>query len=152
MIKEKALASPQGTAFNEVVSFNGHPMVRSTHPTTIEVTTEEHLTESGDCIIGVAADKGCAQLDQRLKEGLRRNGARVSIRIIVGSLSYCVEARGDSRLELTHPRDMVIRKSDFMSGRTLAVNANAAAKDIPREIVRRLRDPGTVGRLQIEVT
>jgi hypothetical protein len=126
-------------------------MVRSTHPTTIEVTTQAHLTDRGDCIIGVCASKGCAQLDARVKEGLRREESRVTIRILVGGRSFQVTAAGDPRLELSHPHDMVIRKSNFVSNRTLVVRADAAAKDIPREMVRLLRDPASVGRLEIEV-
>lgn len=136
----------------EVVLFRGHPMVRSLHPTTIEVTTEDHLTARGDCIIGVGATKGCAQLDGWVKGGLRRGGSDVTIRIVVGGTSFEVKARGDPRLELTHPRDIVIRKSDFVSDRTLAVGADSAAKDLPREMVRLLRNPSTAGRLEIEVT
>jgi len=134
-----------------VVKFHGHPMVRSAHPTTIEVTTEEHLTPRGDCIIGVGASAGCAQLDERVKEGLRRKGSRVTIRIAVGARSFVVKAEGDPRLELKHPRDIVIRKSDYASDRTLAVHADAAAKDIPRDMVRLLREPGAVGTLEIGV-
>jgi len=126
-------------------------MVRSAHPTTIEVTTEDHLTPQGDCIVGVSASTGCAQLDPQLKEGLRRKGSRVRIRMLVGPYIFEVRAEGDPRLELSHLHDIVIRKSDYVSDRTLAVHADAAARDIPREIVRRLREPGTVGRLEIEV-
>ncbi len=135
-----------------MVEFRGHPMVRASHPTTIEVTTEDYLTENGDCIIGVAASKGCAQLDSRVKEGLRREGSKVSIRIVVGDQSFRVSARGDPRLGLSHPHDMVIRKSDFVSDRTLAVRADAASRDMPRQMVRLLKDRATVGRLEIEVT
>lgn len=134
-----------------MVTFHGHPMVRSAHPTTIEVTTEDHLTPRGDCIVGVGASSGCAQLDPRVKEGLRRKGSRVTIRLVVGSLVFEVKAEGDPRLELSHPSDIVIRRSDFISDRTLAVRADASAKDIPRGMVRLLRDPGAVGRLEIEV-
>jgi len=136
----------------EVISFRGHPMVRSSHRTTIEVTTEDHLTPSGDCIIGVAASKGCAQLDPRTKEALRRSGSSVRMTISVGGRSFVVKAEGDPRLELTNPHDIVIRRSDFASDRTLAVHADSASKDIPREIVRLLRNPDTIGRLEIEVT
>jgi len=139
-------------ALRETVQFRGHPMVRSFHPTTIEVTTEEYLTENGDCIIGVGASKGCAQLDARIKEGLRRKESKVSIRIVVGHLSFEVRASGDPRLGLSDPNEMVIRKSDFVSDRTLAVRADAASRDIPREMVRLLKDRNTVGRLEIEVT
>jgi hypothetical protein len=135
----------------ESVEFRGHPNVRSAHPTTIEITTDDHLTENGDCIIGVRASKACAQLDGRVKDGLRRRGSSVTIRISVGNYSYVVNARGDPRLGLSHPHDMVVRKSEFISDRTLAVHADSASKNIPREIVRLLQDPATVGRFEIEV-
>ncbi len=126
-------------------------MVSSLHPTTIEVTTEEFLTENGDCIVGVGAAKGCAGLDARVKEALRRRGAMVKLRIVVGPLLFSIMASGDPRLQLSHEHDMVIRKSDFISDRTLAIRADAAAKDISREMVNLLRNPDTVGRLEIEV-
>ena len=71
--------------------------------------------------------------------------------MVVGDRTFEVRADGDPRLELSHPSDIVVRRSDFISGRTLAVHADAAAKDIPRDMVRLLRDPSTAGRLEIEV-
>ncbi len=139
------------TATDKIL-FRGHPMVRSLHPTTIEVTTEEHLTEKGDCIIGVGASKGCAQLDERLKAALRREGSSVMLRIRAGEKRFEFAAKGDPGLGLSHPHEMVIRRSRFVSDRTLAVGAGAAAKDIPRPIVASLRDPRTVGVLEIWVS
>ncbi len=46
---------------------------------------------------------------------------------------------------------MVIRRSRFTSDRTLAVGASAAARDIPRSIVSKLKNAETVGALEIEV-
>jgi len=135
----------------EVVEFRGHPMVRSSHPTTIEITTEEYLTENGDCIVGVGADKGCAGLGGAVKERLRIEGSRVTLKIAVGGLSFVIRAQGDQRLTLTDPHDMVVRKSDYISGRTLAVRADASSRDLPREIVRLLKNPATTGTLVIEV-
>jgi hypothetical protein len=135
----------------ETVTFRGHPMVRATHPTTIEVTTEKDLTPRGDCIIGVSADRGCGQLGEAIKEGLREKGARVKVRLMVGGMQFIVNARGDTGLELSNPHDIVIRRSAFLSDRTLAIHADAAAWDIPREIVRALTDPRAVGKLRIEV-
>ena len=126
-------------------------MVKSLHPTTIEITTEEHLTEKGDCIVGVGAAKGCSQLSETLKTALRSEKARVKIRLLVGNESFELTAEGDEGLELSHPHDIVIRKSRFTSGRTLAVGASAAAKDIPRSIVSKLMKTETVGVLEIEV-
>ena len=133
------------------MGFRGHPMVRSLHPTTIEVTTEGRLTERGDCIIGVEADKGCAQLSSSVKGALRSMGSKVTIGIVVGPWTFVVKATGDPRLELSHAHDIVVRRSDFVSNRTAAVHADRASRDIPREMVRLLRSPGAAGRLVIEV-
>lgn len=135
----------------EVVEFRGHPMVRSSHPTTIEITTEDYLTENGECIIGVRADRGCAGLGSALKERLRNEDARVALKVAVGSLSFMISAHGDPRLTLMDPHEMVVRKSDYISDRTLAVRADASSRDLPREIVRLLKNPATRGTLEIEV-
>ena len=137
--------------FRESIPFRGHPMVRSLHPTTIEITMEEYLTAGGDCIIGVGAAKGCAQLGEGLKAGLRREGSRVAVKVVVGPEIFVLMAAGDPRLELSHPHDIVIRRSMFLSDRTMAVRASAAAKDIPRSLIARLKSPGAVGTLEIEV-
>jgi uncharacterized protein len=139
------------TAAMEAVEFRGHPMVRSTHPTTIEITTEDYLTENGDCIIGVGASKGCAGLGSEVKEQLRKPGSLVTFRIVAGPAMFEVRAAGDPRLTLSDPHEMVIRKSNFISDRTVAVNADAASRNIPRNLVRLLKNPATEGRLEIEV-
>jgi uncharacterized protein len=135
----------------ETVTFRGHRMVRALHPTTIEVTTEEELTAKGDCIIGVGADKGCEQLDQGIKAAIRTAGARVRVKILVGDSKFVVCCWGDPGLELSNRHEMVVRRSSFLSDRTLAVHADFAARDIPRPMIKLLTSPGTVGRLEIEV-
>jgi hypothetical protein len=127
-------------------------MVRGSHASTIELTKEGYLTEEGDCIIGVQASHGCSDLNERLKNALKREGSRVRVRISAQEMEFELEASGDHRLLLTDPHDIVIRKSDFVSSRTLAVRADAAARDIPRELIRVLKDPKATGRLEIEVT
>lgn len=136
----------------ESVLFHGHPMVRALHPTTIEVTTEEHLSERGDYIIGVAASKGCADLARETKDALRNDDSKVTIRVLAGHESFEVRARGDSRLLLSHPRDIVVRRSTFINERTVAVNAEFAAMDMPRSIVETLKDGHATGIIEIEVT
>ncbi len=136
----------------EEIPFRGHPMVRALHRTTLEVTKEEHLTPDGDCIIGVAAGKGCAGLGEETKRALRAEGSRVKITIRVGGDSFVVTARGHPGLELAHRGDIVVRKSDFLSDRTLVVGASASAIDIPRSMVAKLRSPDTVGLMEVEVS
>lgn len=134
------------------IVFRGHPLISALHPTTIEITTDTHLTRRGDCIVGVGSERGCSGLDPTLKAGLKRATSTVNFRFIVGSESFAVCARGDPRLTLQHPHDMVIRKSDYISDRTVGVKADAAAKDFPRSMISMLRNPDAVGYLEVDVT
>jgi len=133
------------------VEFFGHPMVRSAHRTTIEVTRDPRLTINGDCIIGVRADKGLSDLSMGLREALRTEGSRVTFSIEVPDHVFGFQAFGTDSLTLESTHEMVIRKSDYVCGRTLAVRAGVAAKDIPRALVQTLRSHETRGLLRIEV-
>jgi len=134
----------------ERVTFSGHRNITATHKTTFEITKSKSLTKRGDCIIGVAADKACADLDQRVKDALRKGGV-VHLTICVGDLSFKVRAEGSPQLTLTDEEDIVVRRSSYTCPRTLAVRADAAACDIPRSLVNLLRSEGCRGYLLIEV-
>ncbi|USH00034.1 DUF371 domain-containing protein [Thermococcus argininiproducens] len=118
----------------------GHENVRATHRSTLEITKEDYLTPKGDCIICIRANKGLNELSDELKEALKR-GKKVKIRIIVDGLVDELEAFGDERLNFESEVSMVIRKSTYIDGRTLAIRANKAAKDIKRDIVEKLKNP-----------
>jgi hypothetical protein len=135
----------------EEIPFKGHPMVRATHGRTIEVTTEEHLTPSGDCIVGVGAAKGVAQLSSSVRRALRSDDARVRFTIVTRGGEFSFAARGSKDLSFESPTEMVIRRSSFICGRTLAIQADSSANEIPRDIVSALRSPGAAGLLRIEV-
>ena len=134
----------------ERVTFSGHRNITATHKTTFEITKSKSLTKRGDCIIGVAADKACADLDQRVKDALRKGGV-VYLTICIGDLSFKVRAEGSPQLTLTDEEDIVVRRSSYTCPRTLAVRADAAACDIPRSLVNLLRSEGCRGYLLIEV-
>lgn len=133
------------------VGFWGHRNVRSLHGSTIEVTTSTSLTPAGDCIIGVGADCGCAGLPKGLKGALRNRAARVRLTIGAGAHSYSVMGAGDPALALSHPHDLVMRRSAFTCPRTLAVGCGGSASSIPRPLVEALQRPDTRGVLRIDV-
>jgi hypothetical protein len=145
-------AAPGVATYSDAVEFFGHPMVRSAHRTTIEVTRDEHLTIDGDCIIGVKADKGLTDLSGSVKDALQSEGSKVTVLIEVPGDSFTLHASGNAALSLRSGHEMVIRRSDYICGRTLAVGADAAAKDIPRSLVESLRSPDCRGTLRIEVS
>jgi uncharacterized protein len=135
----------------EEVAFFGHAMVRGTHEKTMEITTEEHLTPRGDCIIGVSASKGIAQLSPSVKRALKSDRARVRFTIIAPGGEYSFVAKGSGDLSFESPTDMVIRRSNFVCGRTLAIGAESSASEIPRGLLGTLKSPGAAGKLRIEV-
>jgi hypothetical protein len=137
--------------YRDEVEFYGHPMVRSRHRNTIEVTRDPNLTISGDCIIGVRADKGLSDLSKDVRDSIRADGSELLITIEVPPESFVVRASGSSLLSLEDSHEIVLRKTEFISPRTLAIRADAAAKDIPRRIVENLRSPDCRGLLRIEV-
>jgi hypothetical protein len=133
------------------IIFYGHPNVRSTHTRTIEITKAPTLSLRGDCIIGVNANKACRDLKPRLKYLLQQADLVVRIEIEVSDLSFAIDARSDSRLSLLNHHDIVIRKSDFVCPRTVAITCNKASSDIPSDIVHLLGKPEMQGLLRIRV-
>jgi hypothetical protein len=134
------------------IPFYGHKNVRALHPRTIEITTEPDLTLQGDCIIGVSASCGCSKIPRRIKQKLREADSEITFTIQVNNESFTVKGKGHPDLKLENHHDIVIRKSDFMCPRTLAVGCDLASDDIPRQIVKMLQDPKTKGLFVIEVT
>ena len=133
------------------VTFYGHPNVRSLHAKTIEITKDEHLTPRGDCIIGVRANKACADLDEALKHRLKSNSVVVRIEIIVENESLLITGMGDNRLSLLNPHDIVIRRTKFACPRTMSVLCDKASSEVPRKMVERLQDRDTKGVFRITV-
>lgn len=135
---------------SERILFRGHSNISATHKTTFEITKSTQLTHRGDCIIGVGADKACADLDQRFKDALRR-ASSVKLTLNVEGLIFSTSAKGSPDLILTHEEDVVVRRSGYICPRTLAIKADAAAADIPREIIKVLKSERSQGVLLLEV-
>lgn len=131
------------------VTFYGHPNIQSLHAKTIEITKDEHLTPRGDCIIGVKANKACADLEESFKHRLKSNSAIVRIEIMVGDESFLILGMGDERLSMLNAHDIVIRKTNFVCPRTMSVLCDKASSDLPRKLVKMLQDQETKGIFRI---
>src|SRR5206468_3242916 len=119
----------------------GHRSVSSTHPTTLEFTRDTGLTKNGDCIIAVGCSVGLIDLPEPIKNALSSGACRARLTLTVDGYQFAVDGGGAQGLTLSHPTDIVVRKSGFISDRTLMVRANRAAADIPRSFVELLEDP-----------
>jgi len=133
------------------IEFYGHENIRSNHQKTIEITKESHLTPQGDCIIGVNAKSSCADLPDELKTKLKNPDSKVTFSIKVGDEYFVIEGKGHPDLILSHTEDLVIRKSDFICPRTLAVKCDKASDLLPRSMVKKLQNPNTIGLFTITV-
>lgn len=123
----------------EYLSFSGHSSVIANHKSTLEVTKAINLSEKGNCIIGVKSSKSCKDLNADFKKMLSHNLTKVKITIRLKNDQFVINAMGHSDLTLTHPEDIVIRKSSFVCNRTLAIKSDKAAIDIPVNIVSELK-------------
>lgn len=135
----------------ELIRAHGHINVQSTNKTTFEITKENYLTKRGDCIIAVGATKGAIDLNQRFKAVARSQDARITIKIEVNGEEETVTAWGNPKLLFTHPTDLVVRKSDYICGRTLAVRADKAACDLSKKLIEKLRNPNQKVKITLTV-
>jgi hypothetical protein len=133
------------------ITFYGHENVKSLHPKSIEITTDEHLTVKGDCIVGVRASCGCLGIPDEMKLLLQNPQSEVICTILVDKHSFRIIGKGSEKLTLKNPHDIVIRKSNFTCPRTLSVSCDVAADSIPSEMIVALQNPKTKGIFRIEV-
>ncbi|MHC1604358.1 MAG: DUF371 domain-containing protein [Candidatus Methanofastidiosia archaeon] len=120
-----------------VITAKGHPNITATHRTTLEITKESQLTHQGDCIVAVCADKGFPEMSDSFKSVLRKSLVNVSISC--NDKVFELFGRGSEKLALTDMNEMVIRKSNFTCKRTLIIESNKAACDMPKDMVSELQ-------------
>lgn len=138
-------------AVTVVFSAYGHKNVLSTHKTTFEITKEDTLTKRGNCIIAVKSTKAAADLPYDFKEALRKENSKITLTIEAGDFKETIEAKGNPNLEFTNPTDLVVRKSNYVCNRTLAIEANKASIDFSRKFVEKLKDPNQTVKITLTV-
>jgi hypothetical protein len=129
----------------------GHENVLSLHKTTIEVTMEPELTKKGDCIIGVGADLGPADLSGGFRNAARNKNAKIAVIFKAGDVAETVTGRGHPDLTFEHKTDMVIRKSDFICSRTLMINADKSAAELDRKLISLLKNKNQKLTVNVEI-
>src|SRR5438552_19092353 len=135
--------------FQSIFHAYGHPAILSTHPTTLEITTNHELTHRGDCVVAVKSSSAVRNLSVDLKRVLSSSSGRGQLRLQVGPFEFTVEGKGDPRLTFSHETDLVVRKSRFISDRSIMIHANKYSKEIPRDMVRLLQDPTSAVTVEV---
>ena len=123
---------------NFKIKAKGHENVLSLHKSTFEITKDNDLSLSGDCIIGLDIDKSMEDFPEEFKEKLANEDTKVIVELKTPNASDTIEGYGHHDLTLSHPTDMVCRKSTFVCSRTLMIKSNKAAIDLNRDLIKDL--------------
>lgn len=127
----------------EEIIARGHPNITASHYNTLQITRESNISRRADCVIGVQADKSISELSEEIKKAIRGKKLKIVLRLPDYGIGEEVHAIG-APSDFSHPTDIVVRKSSYVCGRTLAIKADKAAKDISREMVEFLKLPDTL--------
>ena len=121
---------------------SGHKNILALHRNTIEFTKSKELTLRGDCVIGVNAD---FKLDE-IKKISKNKKIRIKIRVD----DLAEEINAEVYPDFDCKDEIVVRRTDFLSKRTLGIKADKAAVDIDRKIIEKMKDPKTKMVVEIE--
>ncbi|MBE0525627.1 DUF371 domain-containing protein [Candidatus Thorarchaeota archaeon] len=132
------------THFMHLVRFKayGHENVIGEHKTTVEITTEDFLTNQGTCIVGVQATQKLSDLSSDIRELVTLETTKIVLLMKVAGIQEQVIGTGGKNLTYSDSTSMVARTSSFQCGRTLMINADKAASDLNREFVNLLAKEG----------
>lgn len=123
---------------NFKITAKGHKNVLSQHKSTFEITKDNDLTLAGDCIIGLDIDKSMLDFPEEFKEKLTNDDTKVIVELKTPNAYDEIEGFGHHDLTLSHPTDIVFRKSTFVCSRTLMIKSNKAAIDLNRDLIEDL--------------
>src|SRR3989344_2848019 len=102
---------------------SGHPNVLATHKTTLEITKDSGLTLKGNCIVAVNADFSL----QRIRELISSCGSNEKVKLTLKCGDSEEEITAAANKEFSSSTEIVLRKGNFVSERTLGTRADKAA-------------------------
>lgn len=135
----------------------GHKNITSKHKTTIEFTKDKDLGLEGDCIVGVKADFDLKDIKKFINSLKNNKKITITIEAInndsnnnkennINNKNKTKDNYNDNKIiekinaeinpDFNSEREMVIRKSDFISDRTFAIKADKASVDLDKGLVK----------------
>ena len=118
----------------------GHNNVTSLHKSTFEITKDTEIGPTADCIIGVGMDQSMLDFPDDFKSRIADSNTQITVILDSENGHDEIVGWGHEDLTLTHPTDIVIRKSDYVCSRTLMIKADKAAKDLDRDLICDLKN------------
>ena len=118
----------------------GHKNVTSLHRSTFEVTKDAEIGPTADCIVGTSADQSMLNFPEEFKAMIASSDTRITVILDTENGHDEITGFGHEDLTLTHPTDIVCRKSDFTCSRTLMIHADKAACDLDSDLIEDLKN------------
>ena len=115
----------------------GHPNILGTHKTTLEFTKDSELSVKGDCIAGVKADFELGKLQDFIKKS---DNKKITITIETADKTIKENIIAELNPNFNDDNELVIRKTDFISERTLATKADKAAFELNKDLMSFLKE------------
>ena len=88
---------------------------------------------------------------KKIQKKIQDPTTEIKFSIVADEHSFTIHGMGSEKLTLKHSNDIVLRKSAFTCSRTIAIKCDKASDDIPRNMIKKLQDPKTSGKLIIEI-
>lgn len=122
------------------IKSKGHKNVSSKHKSTFEITKDVEIGPTADCIIGVDMDDSMLDFPQEFKDKIANSNTKILVLLDTPNAHDEIVGFGHEDLTLTHPTDIVCRKSDFVCSRTLMIKASKAARDLDSVLINDLKN------------
>jgi len=122
----------------------GHPNILSTHKNTLEITKDNYLTKKGDCIIGIRADFELKKLMEFIE-----NSSLEQVRITLDVEGIHQYINGKLNKQFNDANSIVIRKSGYISDRTLVTYSDISSADLKRDFIKMLGNPDIILRITL---
>ncbi len=120
----------------------GHQNVKSLHKSTFEITMDDEIGPTADCIIGTSADNSMMNFPREFKDKIANSNTKIQVILDSENGHDVITGWGHEDLTLTHPKDIVCRTSDFTCSRTLMIKSDKAARDLDSSLIEDLKNEG----------
>ncbi len=131
---------------------HGHKNITGKHKKTLEFTKENVLKIEGDCILGVHSNFESCELKRIIKkvERIKKVEKDKKLRMIIKVNGISDEIVFEPNWDFDDEKELVIRKSNFVSKRTFGINADKSCSDINKELIAKLKDENVRIEIKIE--
>lgn len=112
----------------------GHKNITSSHKNTFEFTKHKDIGKLAHCIVGVKANFSVKNIKKTIKN-------KDTLKIIIEVDNIKEEITCIPNKDFSDSEEIVVRKSDFSSKRTLGIRCGRASIDFSKRFKEKLKNP-----------